>query len=82
MTAAKREVTGGVSAPEVIRPGPDVEKPLNLAADAQEKSRRPPSPTERYEARVDDHIAELKRDKQQLEEEVRRLRVQEIHHLR
>ena len=36
----------------------------------------------RYEARVDSHIAELKRDKQRLEEEVHWLRLQEIHHLR
>jgi hypothetical protein len=82
MTAAKQEATGGPSEPEVIRPGPDVEKPLNVTADAQEMRRRPPSPTERYEARVDRHIADLQRAKQQLEEEIRRLRDQEIHHLR
>ncbi len=46
------------------------------------RRRSPPRPHVRYEARVDSHIAELKGDKQRLEEEVNRLRIQEIRHLR
>lgn len=82
MTAANQEETGGLAEPRMIRPGPDVEKPLNVEADAREKRRRLPSPTERYEARVDLHIAGLQEDKERLEAEVLRLRDQELHHLR
>jgi hypothetical protein len=82
MTASEQEAGGEAHAPEMIRPGQDVEKPLDLAIDAQKKRQRPPSLSERLEARVDSYIAELKGDKQQLEAEVRWLRVQEIHHLR
>ncbi len=78
MAAAGEAAGGDPHVPEVIRPGPDAEKSLDLAADVQRKKEKLPSPTERYEARVDSYIAELKRDKQQLQEEVNRLRTQEI----
>jgi hypothetical protein len=82
MTAAEQEPGDAPHAPEVIRPGPGAKDPLNVAADAQGKKDKPPSVTVRYEVRVDSYIAELRRDKQRLEEEVQWLRIQEIHHLR
>ncbi len=82
MTAAEQEPGDAHPAPEVIRPGLDTKAPRNVANDAQGKKEKPPSITVRYEARVDSHIAELKGDKQRLEEEVNRLRIHEIRHLR
>lgn len=82
MTASEQGAGGEARAPEMIHPGPDVEKPLDLAVDVQKRRQRPPSPSERLESRVDSHIAELKADKQRLREEVHRLRTQEIYHLR
>lgn len=82
MGAAEQEAVGVPPVPEILRPEAGAEKLVDLDAGAQRKREKPPSPTERYEARVDSYLAELKRDKQELEEEVRRLRFQEIHHLR
>ena len=67
---------------EAIRPGRDAETPVDLSAKVRRIKEKQPSPTERYEARVDSYIEELKRDKQRLNEEVGRLRVEEIYHLR
>ncbi len=47
---------------------------MRLAEGARESRSKPPSATERYEARVDSHIEELRRDKARLEQEVDRLR--------
>ena len=66
----------------MIRPGPDAEKPLDIAVDARRKRGSLPSPTERLEARVDSYIAELKDDKRRFQEEVHHVRIHEIHHLR
>jgi hypothetical protein len=82
MTAAEQEAGGGPHAPGVIRPGPDATSPVDFAADVRRKKEKLPSATERYEARVDSYIAELKADKQRLETEIRRLHALEIHHLR
>src|SRR5580698_2165923 len=82
MATAEPEAGGKSGAPDVILPGPDAEKPLDLAAVARRKKEKLPSPSERLEARVDSYIAELKRDKLQYQEEVHRLRVHEIHHIR
>jgi hypothetical protein len=82
MNAAEQEPGDAPHAPEVIRPEWDTKAPRNVAIDAQGKKEKPPSVTVRYEARVDSYIAELKRDKERLEEEVHRLRIQEIQHLR
>jgi hypothetical protein len=72
MAAAEPEAGGKSGAPDVILPGPD----------ARRKKEKLPSPSERLEARVDSYIAELKRDKLQFQEEVHRLRIYEIHHIR
>jgi len=82
MPSAESEAGGQIHAPDVILPGPDAEKPLDLAAGAQRKKEKLPSPTERLEARVDSYIAELKGDKLRSQTEVHRLRIHEIHHLR
>lgn len=82
MPSAESEAGGQTPAPDVILPGPDAEKPLDLAAGAQRKKEKLPSPSERLEARVDSYIAELKGDKLRFQTEVHHLRIHEIHHLR
>src|SRR5271170_2700917 len=82
MASTESEAGEGFHAPEVILPGPDSEKPFDLAAGARRKKEKLPSPSERLEARVDSYIAELKRDKVHFQSEVQRLRIYEIHHLR
>jgi hypothetical protein len=82
MSSSEKGAAGEQPAPSVIRPGPDAEKPLDLAADARRKKEKLPSPTERLEARVDSYIAELKGDKLRFQAEVRHVRIHEIHHLR
>ncbi len=74
MTTNESEDRDEAKAARVIRKGPKLEEPLRLTEDALETRRRPPSATERYEARVDSHLAELIRDKQSLQEEVHHLR--------
>ena len=56
--------------------------PVDVGVGARLKKEKAPSLTERDEVRVNHQIAELQRDKQQLEKEVRRLRIREIRHLR
>lgn len=82
MASIESEASGRLNAPEVTLPGPDAERPLDLAAGAQRKKERLPSPSERLEARVDSYIAELKGDKLHFQTEVQRLRIHGIHHLR
>jgi hypothetical protein len=82
MPSSEQGATEKPHAPAVIRPGPDAEKPLDLAAGAREKRAKLPSPSERLESRVDTFIDELKRDKLELQREVQRLRIQDIQHLR
>lgn len=74
MTTSESEDRDESRAAPLIRKGPEVEEPLRLAEGARESRSKPPSPTERYEARVDGHIEELRRDKARLEQEVDRLR--------
>jgi hypothetical protein len=57
MATAESEAGGKSGAPDVILPGPDAEKPLDLAAVARRKKEKLPSPSERLEARVDSYIA-------------------------
>jgi hypothetical protein len=82
MASTESEAGERFPAPELTLPGPDAERPLDLAAGAQRKKEKLPSPSERLEARVDSYIAELKRDKVHFQTEVHRLRIHEIHHLR
>jgi hypothetical protein len=82
MSSNEPEVGDETHAPGIIRPGPDAEGPLDVAADARRKKERAPTLSERHEARVESYIAELRGDKQNLQMEVRSLRTVEIHHLR
>jgi hypothetical protein len=82
MASTEEGAGGEPRAPEVIPPGPDAETPLDLAAKARQKREKLPPPSERLEARVDSYIAELKGDKLHFRQEVHRLRIHEIHHLR
>ena len=82
MSSSQLEPAGVAPVPDVIRPGPDAEKPLDLGADARRKKEKLPTPTERLEARVDSYIAELKGDKQRIQAEIHQVRVSEIRHLR
>jgi len=82
MSSIGSEGGGRPQVPEIIRPGPDAEKALNIAEDAQRKKEKPATPVERLEARVDSHIAELRDDKSKLQDEIRWLRTNEITHLR
>jgi hypothetical protein len=82
MPSTESEAGGNPQAPDVILPGPDAERPLDLTVGAQRKKEKLPSPSERLEARVDSYIAELKGDKLHFQAEVQRLRIHEIHHLR
>ena len=80
--SAESEGASEPESPPVIRPGPNAEQPLDLAANVRRKRERIPSVSERYEIRVDGYLTELKQDKLFLRKEVDRLRLHEIHHLR
>ena len=73
---------GGTSLPDVIRPGPDVQEPIDLGANVREQRAKLPTQGVRYEARMDLLLAEHKSDKTSLQTEVARLRIEEIGHLR
>ena len=47
MSSSEQGSAGDVAAPEVIRPGPDAERPLDLAVDVRLRKEKLPSPTER-----------------------------------
>ena len=82
MSSSEQEAGGEPRRPEMIVPQPDAEQPLDIAASAREKRDRPPSLTQRHEARTESYIGELKSDKLRLRNELVRLRYREIHHLR
>jgi hypothetical protein len=82
MSSHESEAGDQPHAPEIIRPGPDAQPPLNVAEDAQQRKEKLPSLGVRLEARIDAHIAELKDDKQILREENHFLRFNEVAHLR
>ena len=71
-----------LSAPAVINPGPDAQPPLNLVDDANRRKQKAPTPTDRLEARADRHIEELRDSNKRLEEEIGRLRSEEVPRLR
>ncbi len=82
MSSAESETGGKSHSPGAILPGSDAAKALDIDTGARRKKEKLPSPSERLEARVDTYIAELKQDTLQLQEEVYRLRIHEIHHIR
>ena len=65
---------------DVIRPGPDAQPNVNIR-EAREQPRSK-TPTDRLEGRADQQIAELQRDKNNLQLELSQLRNIEIPHLR
>jgi hypothetical protein len=82
MPSSEKQAGDKSHAPEEIRPGPDVEEPIDLGVKASEQRARLPTQGVRYEARMDMLLAEYKGDKTSLQAEVTRLRIQEIGHLR
>jgi hypothetical protein len=70
MSSIKPEAGEDPKPPEIIRPGPDAQPPENVRPPKE----RPPTPTDRLEARADRHIEELRKDKQRLQDEIAHLR--------
>lgn len=68
---------GKPNVPEVIVPEPGV-PPVDMVAKAEKQKAKGPSPTDRIEARADQHIQELQADKTRLLEAIQELQARTI----
>jgi hypothetical protein len=62
MPSNETQAGGNARAPDVIRPGPDVEEPIDLGVNVRVQKAKLPTQGVRYEARMDLLLAEYRSD--------------------